>query len=203
MAKLFEKYYEIKNIDETISDLAKKLSDAQDNKKNIINSCEHDLLVVYKYGYDNLAGNIFYARCLVCNEELAFNQDYYRFTSSGLNANCKKIKPESVLDLTDIISLRARENCHFGTNLCAERLRKTFVKLMHCDVEKSYETIKMFLIEEALIYEKEFYDEKNKFPEYTEEEICIAMQPDNTEIINPVCEECVDLCSENAKRKIK
>lgn len=204
MEKIRNKYLELKKLDDRIQELH-KIVEKTTKKRNIEKeNCSHDLVCVYKKVDNVREGKISYARCLICNEDISFTKDYYLYDyQEGMQF--ESVSPSSIMDFTDVISERARENWSLGSNLFADRARKKFVELMHNGIEMSLNEVKKAIAADAICYEKEFYGNKNTtFPEYTLEEVRLAIQADdNTEIINAINEECVDLSSDDVKRKIK
>lgn len=204
MEKIKNKYLELKKLDDRIQKLHKMVEKTTKKRDEEKEYCSHDLVVVYKKVDNVREGKISYARCLICNEDISFTKDYHLYDyQEGMQF--ESVSPNSIMDFTDIITEKARENWSLGSNLFADRARNKFVELMHNGIEMSLNEVKKAIAIDAICYEKEFYGNKNtSIPEYTNEEISIALRSDdNTEIVNAVCEECVDLCSEGVKRKIK
>lgn len=203
MEKFKENYLRFEKIENNINKLRELLYDAELAEKEIKKLCEHDLILVYKRGQNNLVGDIFYGVCLLCNKNVHFNSEYkiYDYEMGLLE---ESVLPDSIIDITTIINERARDNWQFGVNMCAEAAKDKFKILMNIDVNLDLNEVKNSIINGLKKYEETVYEKKIDFKEFTAEEVNVALKhDDNTEIINAINEECVDLCSEDVKKKIK
>lgn len=193
-----KKYFnDLKKCDEKIKILEARLEKLKEAKKHI--ECKHDLVFVF-----NKDSELMHGKCLICDNLISvFNyyvKDFKTHKFQDYENKAGFIDENTLIDATSVVPKRTLELYNCGDYCSAVRARVKFMTLVNGDEALSRDEVKKIILEDALKYDQELFG----IPEYTDEEIRMAMQPDdNTEIINAVCEECVDLCSENAKRKIK
>lgn len=170
-------------------------------KLNMLKENNHDIVFVFNKTYED--GEISHALCLCCNDYISFNEVFHLHNFwEGIQEGT--VNPLGIIDVTDMISVDTLNTWNLGENIFAKRAREKFVELNSCDGVFSFEDVKQAIIEDIMQFVNEVNDRSSKIAEYTTEEVCVAIQSDdNMEIMNAVCEECIDLCSEGVKKKIK
>lgn len=203
MDKIKEKYSELKLLDDRMKHLNLLLEETKRKKEDIINNCSHDLVLAFK---EKKYGDLFLweCECLLCKErlDLTLNQRIYSFGDK--KALSKRIDLDNIINIIACVSENTREQYLEGkyTYLGCERARNRLIELINSDENLTKEEVKYKILTDLMLFDHQL--KNNNFKEYTNEKVKIAIQPDdNIDIMQAVCEDCVDLCSEGAKRKIK
>lgn len=198
MDNIKEKYLELKLLDDRMEHLNLLLEETKRKKKEIINNCSHDLVLAFK---EKKYGDLFLweCECLLCKEQLdlTLNQRIYSFgDKKALN---QRIDIDNIINIISCVSKNTREQYVMGgeyKSLVGEKARKKLVELIKSDKKLTKEDVKFKIFTDLMLFDHNL--QKNDF-----KEVRTATQSDNIEIMKAVCEDCIDLCNEGAKKKIK
>lgn len=163
--------------------------------------CNHDLVFIFN---KDLELNHMQGKCLICDNLIGifsyYVKDFKTHEFQDYENKASFVDVNTLIDATGVVPKRTLELYNCGEYCTAVRARVKFLTLINSGEELSRDEVKKLILEDAIKYDQELF---GNIPEYTNEEVRLAIQPDNIEMVNAFGEECVDLCSEGAKKKIK
>lgn len=150
MRKLKEKFLTLKKVEENISTLKNMLSDSETTKKEILDKCEHDLVLTFaKNSFGDLV--LFKGSCLLCGKELDYTVDNYLYSFGNNEVLKEKVNPTNIIDITSVVNRESLLFDYSNNNYCCViKALEVFERLMKDNRNFNKEDIKINIYLDAL-----------------------------------------------------
>lgn len=107
--------------------------------------CSHDLILCYGTTKND---ELKKARCLTCGNYFELDGTFDMFTECDVNK-------DSIIDITDIISDEICNRSIYGKDLIYLRAKDKFEELLKSEKELSLDMLKMHIINDLIMYERD------------------------------------------------